>query len=113
MTQLDGENLAVAWGAVYDAVPTGWTVRYATHHVEAPERPWHVYATELRQRLKRRESVEDSLARRPVNQRRRSGAILDLGRSGRRDLGDCRAKLVGLLLVCSAPKRLGAALAAA
>ena len=44
--------------AVHDALPEGWTVMRPSHHAEERERPWHVYATDLRSRARRREYVE-------------------------------------------------------
>ena len=52
------DDLAAAWDAVHDALPAGWTVQRPSRHDEERERPWHVFAVDLRQRAKRREYVE-------------------------------------------------------
>jgi hypothetical protein len=57
-TQLDADDLAAAWVAVNDALPAGWTVMRPSKHEEERERPWRVFATDLRSRAKRREYVE-------------------------------------------------------
>jgi len=54
----DPDDLAAAWEAAHDALPAGWTVQRPSRHDEERERPWHVFATDLRQRAKRREYVE-------------------------------------------------------
>ncbi len=52
------EAREAAWDAVHDALPAGWTVARPSHHIEAQERHWHVYAADLRARAKRRETLE-------------------------------------------------------
>jgi hypothetical protein len=52
------DELAEAWEAVHDALPLGWVVGRPSLHDEEAERPWHVYASDLRVRSKRREYVE-------------------------------------------------------
>ena len=51
-------ELEEAWAAVHAALPAGWTVMRPTLRREEPERPWHVYAADLRVRATRREYVE-------------------------------------------------------
>jgi hypothetical protein len=51
-------ELEAAWVAVHDALPAGWTVHRPSRHIEDAERPWHVFAVDLRVRAKRREYVE-------------------------------------------------------
>lgn len=51
-------DLEAAWSAVHEALPAGWSVMRPSKHVEEHERPWHVYATDLRVRTKRRDYVQ-------------------------------------------------------
>jgi hypothetical protein len=57
MTSADDE-LERAWNLVHIALPVGWTVGPPTKHDEDRERPWHIFATDMRSRAKRREYVE-------------------------------------------------------
>jgi len=50
-------ELEAAWSAVHEALPAGWSVMRPSIHIGAQERPWHVYATDLRVRTKRRDYV--------------------------------------------------------
>jgi hypothetical protein len=50
VTQPDSDGLEAAWAAVDDALSAGWTVGRTSHHVEAPERAWRVFAIDLRRR---------------------------------------------------------------
>jgi hypothetical protein len=52
------DELETAWDAVYAVLPVGWSVTRPSRHDEEAERPWHVYAADLRIRSKRREYVE-------------------------------------------------------
>ena len=42
------DDLAAAWDAVHDALPTGWTVGRPTLRSDERERPWHVLVVDLR-----------------------------------------------------------------
>jgi hypothetical protein len=55
---LDPDDLEGAWSAVHAALPVGWSVGKPSNHDEERERPWHVFATDVRSRAKRREYVE-------------------------------------------------------
>lgn len=51
-------DLEAAWSAVHEALPAGWSVMRPSRHPERQERPWHVYATDLRVRTKRRDYIQ-------------------------------------------------------
>lgn len=52
------EELEAAWSAVHDALPVGWSVMRPVHHGEERERPWHVWAMDLRSAARRGDRVE-------------------------------------------------------
>jgi hypothetical protein len=44
----DVTELEDAWNEIHVALPTGWTVIRPPFHREEAERPWHVFAVDLR-----------------------------------------------------------------
>jgi len=70
MPPTDIDELEATWGAVHDALPPGCTVQRPSRHDEEREQPWHVFATDLRQRApgRRRRPERRSARRDGINQ---------------------------------------------
>ena len=75
---MSSDDLDGAWDAVRDALPEGWIVGRPAHQVEVPQRPWRVFAIDIRRLAEETEYVEAT------------------GRTAAESLRD----LAGLLLAC-------------